>query len=75
MSKDKLFETINKIEDIKANVSFLFFADKAIYNLTAEGNYHISDIDLVGMGNIKDLVLEQLSVLSDDVCKIKEELK
>ena len=75
MSKDKLFETINKIEDIKANISFLFFADKAIHRLVSEGNYHISDIDLVGMGNIKDLVLEQLSVLSDDVCKIREELK
>lgn len=75
MSKDKLFETINKIEDIKANVSFLFFADKAIHRLASEDSYHISDIDLVGMGNIKDLVLEQLSVLSDDVCKIREELK
>ena len=75
MSRDKLFETINKIEDIKANVSFLFFADKAIHNMTADGNYHISDIDLVGMGNIKDLVLEQLNVLSDDVSKIREELK
>lgn len=73
--KDKLFKTIDNIENIKANVSFLFFADKAIYNLTAEGNYHISDIDLVGMGNIKDLVLEQLSALSDEVVEIREAIK
>lgn len=75
MSKDKLFETINKIEDIKANVSFLFFADKAIHRLASEDNYHISDIDLVGMGNIKDLVLEQLSSLSKEVIEIKKALK
>lgn len=75
MSKDKLFETINKIEDIKANVSFLFFADKAIHRLASEDSYHISDIDLVGMGNIKDLVLEQLSALSNEVVEIREAIK
>jgi ADP-dependent phosphofructokinase/glucokinase len=74
MSKEKLTETINNIENIKANVSFLFFADKAIHRLAID-NYHISDIDLVGMDNVKDLVLEQLSSLSKEVIEIEKAIK
>lgn len=75
MSKERLFKTIDTIGHIEANVSFLFFADKAIYQLIADGNYNISDINLLGMDNIKELVLGQLSSLSDEVSQIRDDLE
>lgn len=70
--KKELTKVIDNIEDIKASVSFLFFADKAIHNMISDGNYHLSDLELVGMDNVKDLVLEQISSLSDKVIDIKK---
>ncbi len=72
MSREKIVRVIDEIENIKANLSFIFFADKAIHNLITDGNYHLSDLELVGMDNIKDLVLEQISSLSDKVIDIKK---
>jgi len=73
--KNGLLEVADNIENIKASISFLFFADKAIHRLTSEDNYHISDIDLIGMENVKDLVLAQLSSLSDEIIEIEKGLK
>ena len=54
MSREKIVRVIDEIENIKANLSFIFFADKAIHNLITDGNYHLSDLELVGMDNVKD---------------------